>query len=239
MVTSIADKRVNGHYIQAERIERRPMSYETFLDFASDSQKMEWVDGEVLIYMAASTGHQRLVTFLIKLFGLFIDDFELGELFSDPFLCRLWEGGPGREPDIAFIAADNPGTLDDQHFHGAPDLVIELISPSTVREDTHKKFFEYEQAGVREYWIIDPRKHYETVTVYQLEEGEFQPVLPDDEGRFHSAVLPNFWLKTSWLWESPLPKFYVKVAEVMLTIPDLPDGLRTMYQTMIDIQQSE
>lgn len=221
-----------------DEIERRPMTYETFLEFASESQKMEWVDDEVLIYMSASTKHQSIFLFLVKLFGLFIDHLEVGEVFTDPFLCKLWDGGPAREPDIIWIAPDNPGRLDDKRFYGAPDLVVEIVSPGSVRQDTFKKFAEYEEAGVREYWIVDPRWHYQTVDLYvRNEQGKFDVMPPDVDGCLYSTILPGFWMDTNWLWESPFPRPQLKVAEVMLTLPDLPDDLRMMYQVIVNTLQ--
>ena len=221
-------------------IERRPMSYNAFLDFASESQKMEWVDDTALIYMSASTKHQSVLVFLIQLFGLFINRLSIGQMFTDPFLCKLWEDGPAREPDIVVITPDNPGTLDDQRFYGAPDLVVEIISPGSVRQDNFKKFAEYEQCGVKEYWVIDPRRHYQTTHLYQLnEDGEFDAVSPDEDGRLYSTVLPDFWLQNDWLWQSELPEPQLKLAEIMLTIPTLPDNLKTMYQMIYDTISAE
>ena len=225
-------------------IDFRPMSYETFLDFdaklENESRKMEWVDDTALIYMSASTKHQSVLVFLVQLFGLFVNRVNMGKMFTDPFLCKLWTGGPAREPDIVVITPDNAGTLDDQRFYGAPDLVVEIISPGSVRQDNFKKFAEYEQSGVREYWVIDPRRHYQTTHLYQLNEnGEFDAVSPDEDGRLYSMVLPNFWLQNEWLWESTLPEPLLKFAEIMLTVPTLSDESREMYQALYNMLSAQ
>ena len=142
--------------------------------------------------------------------------------------------------DFVVITPDNPGTLDDQRFYGAPDLVVEIISPSSVRQDNFKKFAEYEQCGVKEYWVIDPRRHYQTTHLYQLnEDREFDAVSPDEDGRLYSTVLPDFWLQNEWLWQNELPEPQLKLAEIMLTIPTLSDNLKIMYQMIYDTLLAE
>lgn len=63
----------------------------------------------------------------------------------------------GREPDLLFISNETAQRLTERKLEGAADLVIEIIFPESVRRDRYEKFDEYEEAGVREYWIIDPR----------------------------------------------------------------------------------
>ena len=89
--------------------------------------------------------------------------------------------------------------LQTQRFVGGPALVIEIISPSSVTADWVDKFSEYERAGVEEYWLIDSRPYQEQADFYQLQDGKFEAVPLTDEGIFHSAVLPHFWLKPAWL----------------------------------------
>ncbi len=66
--------------------------------------------------------------------------------------------------------------------------------------DRGEKFYEYEQAGIREYWLIDPQR--EQAEFYPLTpEGRYRLTLPDAEGVYRSAVLPGFWLRVAWLWQ--------------------------------------
>jgi Uma2 family endonuclease len=84
-------------------------------------------------------------------------------------------------------------------------LVIEIVSPESVGRDRGEKFVEYEAGGVREYWLIDPDR--QQAEFYQLDEtGRYHLAAIDKDGRFHSTVLPNFWLQVDWLWQEPLPK---------------------------------
>jgi Uma2 family endonuclease len=137
---------------------RVPMSYERCLVEIPDGAHVEWANGEAIFYVSASQLHQAWVVFLVKLLGLFVDYQDLGAVFSAPFAAKLWEDGPSREPDITFIAKDNLDRLTEERMLGPVDLAIEIASPGTLSIDRVDKFYEYQQSGVREYWLIDPRR---------------------------------------------------------------------------------
>jgi Uma2 family endonuclease len=85
-----------------------------------------------------------------------------------------------------------------------------------VTRDREDKFYEYEAAGIPEYWIIDPRPNRRRAYFYQRDDhGHYQPVAPDAAGRYHSRVLPGFWLKPEWLWQEKLPDHLLAAAEMM------------------------
>jgi Uma2 family endonuclease len=97
----------------------------------------------------------------------------------------------------------------ENYFEGAADLVVEVISPGSRnrKRDTQEKFREYERAGVREYWLIDPKL--KTARFYIASpERRFVESLPEDDGVYRSTVVPGFFLRLSWLWQSPMPKLY-------------------------------
>ena len=210
--------------------QRLAMSYQEYLEFASDSQKVEWVNGEAIIYMPATPPHQRLVVFLVNLLQQFTQIFNLGIVQVAPVEVKLWPGGPSREPDILFIAHVSQAQETAKRIEGAPDLVVEIISPGSVTIDRRDKYREYEQAGVKEYWLIDPRPRQPKITIYVLDpEGFFIPTLPDEKGHYCSSVLPHFWFKMDWLQQFPLTE--LALAEIMLTIADLPPADKAFYQS--------
>ena len=199
---------------------RRRATYEEYLAAAGESRIVEWVDEEIIEYMPPSIEHQDLAGFLLQLVGLFVARFSLGKVLMAPTEVKLWSGGPSREPDIFFVSAANLSSFDKRRFNGAPDLVIEVVSPGSVREDRVRKFTEYEQAGVREYWLVDPRPHQCTVECYRRDEaGVFAPVDVTEDGRLHSAVLTHggasFWLHVDWLWQEPLPKTATALQQIL------------------------
>ena len=109
-----------------------------------------------------------MARFLSSLIDSFINYFHLGILRFAPFEVKLWPDGPSREPDILFISKDNLPNLTPKRFQGSPDLIIEIVSTSSVIEDRVQKLTQYEQAGVREYWIIDPRPHQQQADFFIL-----------------------------------------------------------------------
>ncbi|MFN8453867.1 MAG: Uma2 family endonuclease [Anaerolineae bacterium] len=216
--------------------QRLKMSYAEYLEFAGDSQIVEWVDGEVFTYMPPVSNHQRIVIFLSEFFNSFIQFFDLGELLIAPLEVKLWPGGPSREPDIIFIRRENLSRITEQKVEGAPDLVVEVISPGSVSIDRVAKFSEYERAGVGEYWIIDPRLHQRQADFYILgEDGLYHDRSVDEVGIYHSVIIPDFWLNLTWLWQEPLPNPQLALAELMMSLDALPGETRAAYRTLYTI----
>ena len=138
--------------------------------------RIELVDGIPTMHAAPSRRHQEVSG---ELFAL-LHDYLRGKqckVYHAPFSVRPFETADDRpgsvdtvvEPDITVVC--DPDKLDDIGCKGAPDMVAEILSPSTRQHDRLVKYDLYERAGVREYWIVDPDT--ETVQVYQLEEGHY------------------------------------------------------------------
>jgi Uma2 family endonuclease len=189
------------------------MSYEEFLQWADEDTHAEWVGGEVIIHMPPKDVHQAVVGFLHRLLGLFVDLFNLGRVRIAPFEVRLESVGSSREPDLFFITQENLDRLTPERLIGPPDLVIEVISDDSVSRDRDDKFKEYRQAGVREYWIVDPRPEKQRADFYRLAaDGDYALFATEDDERVHSHALPAFWLRPAWLWQvdalDPLTAFF-------------------------------
>lgn len=180
------------------------MTYEEFLAWADEDTRAEWVDGEVVLLSPASKTHQRLVRFLTSMLGAFIEAHNLGDLLPAPFQMKSGLDLPGREPDLIFVATEHLDRIKENYLNGPADLAIEIISPDSRARDRGDKFYEYEQAGVREYWLIDPvRKQAE---FYQLGTDRiYMSTSVSDDGIFNSTVIEGLWLKVDWLWQEPLP----------------------------------
>lgn len=180
------------------------MTYEEFLNWADEDTWAEWVHGEVIILTPASNRHQDLADFLTALLRLFVEARQAGIVRSAPFQMKTGPSLPGREPDVLFVATANLSRLQATFLDGPADLVVEIISPDSRARDRGEKFYEYEQGGVREYWLIDPLRR--RAEFYQLgKDGIYQPVVMHSDGIFCSAVLEGLWLKVEWLWQEPLP----------------------------------
>jgi Uma2 family endonuclease len=229
---------------QVERLARRAASYEAYLALPDDGRLVEWVDGEIIEHMPPTEGHQNIVIYLAALLRGYVNKLHLGRVLMAPFPVQLWPGGPVREPDVLFIGRDRLPLSHPTRFEGAPDLVVELISPASVTIDRITKFREYEQAGVREYWIIDPRPHQQQADCYSRdEEGHFVPLPPDEAGVFWSQVVPGFRIPVNRLWlvgpEDELPDFDLPLAEMLADAPGLPDELRAAYRELARLLGAE
>ncbi|MCS7264677.1 MAG: Uma2 family endonuclease [Armatimonadetes bacterium] len=183
---------------------KQKMTWQEFLAWIDEDIWAEWVKGEVLIMSPASNLHQALVLFLAALMQHWAEAYDLGVVRTEPFLVKLPEPLPARAPDIIFIAKENLHKITTNYLDGAPDIVVEIISPESRARDRGEKFYEYEQGGVKEYWLIDPNR--KQAEFYRLgEDGVFRLVSVIEEGIFRSEVLKGFWLKVDWLWQEPLP----------------------------------
>jgi Uma2 family endonuclease len=196
--------------------QRLRMSYEEFLAWADEDVHAEWVNGEVIVQMPPKEPHQRVVAFLMSLMTLFIQLSNLGRLLPAPFEMRATPDGAAREPDLIFVAREHLDRLTQERLSGPADLVVEVISDDSVARDRADKFYEYQEAGVREYWILDPRPGRERTDFYVLDEkGRYRPVPPESDARYHSTVLPGFWLYVDWVMSAEPPEVLTALAQIV------------------------
>ena len=179
------------------------MSYEAFLEWVDEDVRAEWVDGRVIFLMPPSTRHQLIVRFLVSILSAFIESSDLGVLLPSPYQMKLGPGLSGREPDLLFVADEHAGRIQKNRLAGPADLVVEIISSESRTRDQEEKFTEYEQAGVKEYWLIDYER--EQAEFYLLDERGIYQSVPLSEGVFRSEVLEGLELDAAWLWREPLP----------------------------------
>ncbi|MCG3130846.1 MAG: hypothetical protein FLDDKLPJ_01619 [Phycisphaerae bacterium] len=181
-----------------------PSTFEEFFEWLDEETRAEWVEGEVVLMSPSNWPHQDLTLWLAALMRFFVDRHRLGKVVSAPFQIKLpGPQGSSREPDILFIAQENPGELRRTLFLGAPDLAVEVVSPDSVERDHVEKFNEYERAGVREYWVIDPDERRADFFVLN-DEGHYLAV-STVSGWFTSVVFPGFSLNVEWFFCDPLP----------------------------------
>lgn len=189
------------------------LEYEKFLS-AYDGVRAEWVDGEVVMVPPASDLHQDLVDFLVAVLRIYIEMHDFGWVRSAPFQMRLAQISRGREPDILYVRKERMPLLHPTYLDGPADLVIEITSPESLLRDRGEKFAEYELAGVQEYWLLDPER--KRADFYTLGADDRYRLTTLDEGVYRSSVLQGFWLKETWLWQSPLPRVLEVLRELKI-----------------------
>ena len=144
-----------------------------------EGERAELIDGKIYYMAPPNTKHQTLVMDLSYQIKDYIKR-NNGEcnVFPAPFAVCLNENDINYvEPDISVICDKNKIT--DKGCNGAPDWVIEIVSPSSKQMDYYKKLFKYRTAGVREYWVVDPER--ELVTIYNFEKDSMEEYSFDKE----------------------------------------------------------
>lgn len=147
-------------------------TYKQYRDWP-DEERWELINGVAYNMCAApSTEHQRVSRKLLRLIDNYLDG-KPCEIFHAPFDVRLPEGkeidddiSTVVQPDLAIIC--DPSKLDARGCKGAPDFIIEILSPHTGKKDRQEKRLLYAQHGVKEYWIVSP--YYQLVETYILSE---------------------------------------------------------------------
>jgi Uma2 family endonuclease len=183
--------------VEALEVVTPGFTHHDFLRLAPDDQKAELINGLLIITPPPSFMHERLQVFLISVIKMFVDYFNLGQVFGSRTAVRI-DLNQTYEPDILFLRQDRLHIMAENELMEAPDLVIEIISASTAKYDRGVKRDNYEQAGVRELWLIDPYGPAGT-QFFQRQADKLVEVGPAD-GVFRSVVLPNFNFKVAWLW---------------------------------------
>lgn len=133
-----------------------------------EGRRAELIDGQFYDMAPPSPMHQEISFQLSRIIGNYIEaNGGTCKVYPAPFAVNLdAEDKDWVEPDVSVVC--DPSKLDGRGCNGAPDLVIEVVSPSSRRMDYSTKNTLYSEAGVREYWIVDPAK--ERTTVYRYEE---------------------------------------------------------------------
>lgn len=144
------------------------LTLEQFLALPETLLPTELFDGEVILSPAPSFKHQEIAARVFACVNTLRPD---GKTLFAPLDVVLTPGTVA-QPDVLWISADNQRCdVRDGRLYGAPDLIVEVLSPSTARKDRTKKFNAYEAAGVPEYWIVEPQL--ESVEVWVLKDGEY------------------------------------------------------------------
>ena len=170
---------------------------EHYFALPDTNRYIELSEGELVMPPHPTRRHQVTVQELYIRLHIFVQERNLGEVYIAPLPVRLWPGKI-REPDLLFMAREHRERISEQVF-GPPDLVIEVISPSTRRTDRIEKAAEYIRAGIPEYWIIDPDAR--TVEIFILRAEVYELLGRWGMGETaHSALLEGFQVAVSDLF---------------------------------------
>ncbi len=203
-------ERLYGGKIVAENV--------TYEDYLSGEYGIhaEWINGVVIEMSPIEESHDALSRFSSALFDTYLELTGGGRVLQDPMVMKTSPSLPGRQPDLQVLLPDRMHLLKPTEVAGAANLVVEIVSPESMKRDRGDKFEEYEQGGVQEYWIVD-RIHKEALFYVRGDDGLFQSRLPI-VGIYTSYVLPKLKIAVSIFWQDTFPstREAVKMVEAML-----------------------
>jgi Uma2 family endonuclease len=174
-------------------------TYDDLIAMPDDGNRYELLSGEIVMSPAPKTAHQRISMRLSNILFEHVFSNDLGEVFTAPIDVRFSEYNVV-QPDLVFVSNERDDIVADDCVDGPPDLVVEILSPSTRVSDLVAKSTLYAASGVAEYWIVDPDT--ETIAVFQLVNGQYQS-RPHREGIILSSVLPGVEAKVAEVFAKP------------------------------------
>jgi Uma2 family endonuclease len=162
---------------------------EDYFALPDTNRYVELSEGRLIVPPHPTYSHQTALQNLFLKLHAFVEEHKLGIVRFAALPVRLWPGTI-REPDIFFIATEHSDRIGEQSC-GVPDLVVEVLSPSTLKTDRQEKPCEYALAGVTEYWLVDPDQ--ERIEVYILRGSVYQLAERFNPGEVaHSKLLSGF-----------------------------------------------
>ncbi len=179
-------------------------TYEDFLHFPDDGKRHEIIDGDHYVTPSPNTKHQDVVGNLFTFLKNHLKDHPFGRVFVAPFDV-VFSDLDVVEPDILYISRERASILTSQHVRGAPDLVVEILSPGTRRTDEITKRKLYERSDVREYWVVDPEL--DTIKVYRRVENAFvraAELSVEHDDTLTTPLLPEFRVPLTEVFAVPV-----------------------------------
>jgi Uma2 family endonuclease len=179
-------------------------TYEDFLNFPEDGKRHEIIDGEHLVTPSPNTKHQAVSMNLAATLWTYLKEHPIGAVFAAPFDV-VFSDFDVVEPDVLYISRERAGVLTEKQMRGAPDLVVEILSPGTRKTDEVTKRRLYERSAVNEYWVVDPEL--DAIKIYRRVEGTFARVaeLTAETGdTLTTPLLPGFAVSLAAVFASPI-----------------------------------
>lgn len=174
---------------------------ERFYDEITPSMKAEFINGEVIVHSPVTLNHLNASRNIMRLLDPYVAHRGVGQVFSEKALIALTRND--YEPDITFFRKEKADRFrGDQTKFPAPDLIVEILSPSTEQRDRGIKFKDYAAHGVQEYWILNADD--KELEQYQLQGSIYKLVLKSNSGEVQSSVVQGFKIPIQAVFDSDL-----------------------------------
>jgi Uma2 family endonuclease len=181
-----------------DRLPTGPLTYEDYVELPNDGKRYEILDGELFVTPAPVPLHQRVSRNLLRILDRQVDRLGLGEILYSP-IDLILDTTTIAQPDLLFIRAGRESIVTGRAVEGAPDLVIEVLSPSSRRQDTKTKAMLYARFGILHYWIVDPKAR--SMELYDLAGKEYRLVTRESGSSvLQSAVFPGLEIDLGKVW---------------------------------------
>ena len=178
--------------------DRKKITYADYLKI-EDNNRYEIFNGELLMVPAPSTDHQEISRNIGFLIWNFVKQKGIGKVFNAP-VDVVFDDDEVFQPDIIFIKSENQSIIGKNAIQGVPDLIVEIVSPSSTFYDTIEKKDIYRKYGVKEYWIIFPDE--KVIEVLSLEKGEYLEFCKSKkEGIVKSKILEGLEINSKDVFE--------------------------------------
>lgn len=170
-----------------------------FYNKITPNDKAEFINGEIIMHSPAKNKHLIVSNFLSKILNFYVDEFNLGQVYVEKALISLKRND--YEPDLCFFKKEKAEkfTIETLLFP-APDLVIEILSKSTEKNDRGIKFVDYALNEIPEYWIISPDK--QTIEQYILWEEKYELVKKTNEGTIKTNQIKDLELPVKAIFDT-------------------------------------
>ena len=173
-------------------------TYEEFMALPEGGPvRYEIIDGDLCMTPAPSPRHQEISINLSGIVWNFLRTNPLGKVYASPVDVVFSQEPPQVvEPDLVFVAAEHLSLITEKNLQGVPDLLVEILSPTTSLRDRREKLALYERVGVPEYWIVNPERN--TVQVFRLSGERYAEALEFGLGdRLETPLLPGLSIPLS------------------------------------------
>jgi Uma2 family endonuclease len=178
-----------------------------FYNKITPSEKAEFINGEIIMHSPATNKHLQISINLATIFKVYTQKYDLGQVYVEKALIALKRND--YEPDLCFFKKEKADKFSENMLlFPAPDLVVEILSKSTAKNDRGIKFVDYALNGIQEYWIIDPEN--ETVEQYFLADEKYQIIKKSNEGTLKCKEIEKLELPIRAIFDTNLNQDFLK-----------------------------
>ena len=179
-------------------------TYDDYAALPDDGNRYEVIEGELVMAPAPRVDHQRCSLNLILIVGPHVKAHNLGEVLAAPCDVVLDKRNV-LQPDLIFISNARAEVITEKNLQGAPDLAVEILSPSSLRRDRIQKMRIYARHGVPHLWLIDAQAR--TLEEFVLDGSTYRLTSTcEDDEVFHPAIFPGLNIPLKEVWGQSVPE---------------------------------